>query len=145
MKKAFKITSLFLVLVLITAACSKEKRIERRLASKSGKWNIETITEIDYENGSQVYSGAYSNAGNFVFDEDGTLVETYIDDGTSYVYAGTWSNTEDKLTVIEDGDAMVYEIKEYSRKEMTLVYTDEYSGGGIAYKDVITINLVKDK
>jgi hypothetical protein len=144
MKKAIKITSLFLILVLITAACSKEKRIERRLPRKSGKWNIESYNETDYENGSQVYSETYSNVGNFVFDDDGTVVETYIDGGQTYVYSGSWSNTEDKLTIVEDGDAIVYDIEDFSRKEMTLVYTDQYTISNISYKDVITMKLVKD-
>lgn len=144
MKKAIRITSLFLVLVLITAACSKEKRIERRLPSKSGKWNIESYNVIEFQNGSQTDSETYLNVGNFVFDDDGTVVETYIYDGDTDTYSGTWSNTEDKLTIVEDGDAIVYDIEDYSRKEMTLVYTDQYTIDNISYKDVVTIELVKD-
>jgi hypothetical protein len=145
MKRVLTLTCMILLTGLVTLSCSKEKRIERRLASKSGKWNIETYTYQYYEDGALVESGAYSDIGYFIFDEDGTVVQTYTQDGTTYSYAGTWSNTRDEITFIEDGDATVWKITDYHRNEMTLEFTDVYSINGIDYRDVYVMKLEKDR
>lgn len=145
MKNVLRFTGFVLVAGLLTVSCSKEKRIERKLTRKSGKWNIEKYENEFYENGIMQEQYVMTNAGNFVFDDDGTVTETYIESGSTYTYAGTWSNTEDKLTIIEDGDAIVWTIKEFDKHEMELEYVDQYTSGGVTYRDVYTIELEKDK
>ena len=145
MKSFFSPLSIFVILFIVLSGCSKDKRIENRLSSGSGKWNIELYTESSYTNNTLDYSDSYANAGNMVFDDNGTLIWTFILDGFTDVYGGSWSNSKDDITIIVDGEGLVFKIKEYSRKEIELEYTDEYTFNGTTNKDVLFMKLVKDK
>ncbi len=138
------ITSL-VFLFIVLHGCSKDKRIENRLSSKTGKWNIELFTESSYTNNTLDYSDSYANAGNMVFDDNGTLIWTFILDGFTDVYGGSWSNSKDDITIIVDGEGLVFKIKEYSRNEIELESTDQYTYDGITYKYVNYLKLKKDK
>ena len=144
MKRIFQLSTMILLTAFVSASCSKETKIERRLTRKTGKWNIEHYETKFYENGMLTENENYHNIGYFTFDDDGTVIQTYTDGGDTYTYAGTWSNTDDKITFIEDGDAAVWSIKEDSKREMTLELVDQYSSGGTNYRDVYTIELERD-
>ncbi len=144
MKRVLQMSLMVLLVTFVSASCSKEKKIERRLTRKTGKWNIEHYETQFYENGVLVESSSYHDIGYFTFDDDGTVIQTYTQGGTTYTYAGTWSNTENTITFIEDGDAAVWSIKEDSKKEMTIQLIDQYSNGGTDYRDEYTIELERD-
>lgn len=140
-----KITKLLLLLSIVAlgfTGCSKEKRIEKNLVRKEGKWNVQTY-DYKYYYSNTYYpneSFSYSNAGNIVFEKNGTYIWTFTADGSSDISTGTWSNTADELTLIEDSDALKFKILDESRKEMKLEYTES---DGIE-KEVYTLTLKKD-
>jgi hypothetical protein len=141
MKKVAKLLLVLSVIAVGLAGCSKEKRIERHLYRKDGKWN-NTLYEYKYiEGGSVTYSEVYANAGYIEFDKNGSYVWTFISDGDSDVEAGTWTNTEDQLTMISNSVALQFKILEESKKEMKLEYT-EYNGSDT---EVYTLTLEKAK
>lgn len=144
MKSVLKLTAFVLLTAMVSSACSKERRIERRLSRKTGKWNIEKYEAKYYEDGYLTGEEAYSNAGYFTFDEDGTVVQVLTINGDSYTSAGTWSNSKDEITFMEDGYATVWKITEDSRKEMTLELEDSYSDGSTHYHDVYKMEIEKD-
>ena len=145
MKRSLKLTAIIVLTALVTFSCTKEKRIERHLSSRTGKWNIEMYKEQEYVNGSLDDEYSVADYGTFVFDEDGNVIMTFTEDGDTYTSAARWSNTKEELTFIEDGDAFVFTIKESSRKEIVLESVEEYSDGTDNYKDVLTFELKKDK
>jgi len=145
MKRILKLTTIVALTALVSFSCTKEKRIERRLSSRTGKWTIEMYKEQEYINGTLNDENTLVNYGTFVFDEDGNIIMTFTQDGDTYTSAGQWSNTKEEVTIIEDGYAYVLKIKESSRKEMTLENVEEYSDGSDNYKDVLTFELKKDK
>lgn len=124
--KSKLIFTLFIVFVGLSA-CSKDKRIERRLEKKDGKWNIKSMSYQYFNNNSLEDSFMFTNAGSFVFDDNGSVIYNYDYDGDSGSQSGTWSNTEDEVIMILDGEVLTMKIEEESRKEMTLNWTEEYS------------------
>lgn len=145
MKNILKLTGMVLLTAFVLASCSKEKRIERRLASRSGKWNIVKEDSQSYVNGVLEYSSSDANTGYITFDKDGSLVYTITDNGATESYAGTWSNTEDNLSLVVDGESAVFEIEEDDRKSMSLKMETTSTFNGDTYKDVYTMELEKDK
>jgi len=139
--KKINIALLSLLVVFVLASCSKEKRIEKSLYKKGGEWSVSSYKQESYTNGSLDYSDTYANAGTMDFSKSGTLVWTFTLDGYTDVYGGSWSNTEDKLTIIIDGEGIVFDIKERSRKSMMLenVQTDNYNGISNQYKLTLEI------
>lgn len=123
------------------SSCSKEKQIERRLQKKDGVWNIETITYEEYEDNVLIETEIQNNAGTFTFDES-TIVITFTEpNGSSDTFGGTWSNSDETVTIIVDGEALVMDVSDDSKKEITLTGEDIYSGGGTTYKDVYRYDL----
>lgn len=142
MKKATKLLLILSLFALVFTACSKEKRIERHLVRKEGKWNVETYDYKYYYNNTFFpnESYTYSGAGNFVFEKNGTYVWTTIMDGDTDISTGTWENTADELTLVQNSFTLKFKILEESKKEMKLEYTES---DGIE-KEVYTLTLKKD-
>jgi hypothetical protein len=117
MKTVTKMLFLFAILFIGLASCSKEKRIERQLVKKDGKWKI---TSVDYkyylENELQA-SQNFANAGTIEFSKKGTFIMTITSSGSPETSAGTWTNTEDKITIVTDGTASVLKISNSSKKK----------------------------
>lgn len=119
-----------LIVFIGLSSCSKDKRIERRLARKDGKWNITSMTYQYYIGNTLMDSEAYTNAGSFVFNDNGSVIYNYSYDGDSGSEGGTWTNTEDDVTMIFDGEVVVMKIDDESKKKMTLNWTEEYPSTG---------------
>ena len=143
MKSAIRL-SFFLLATIILNSCSKESVIERRLARRSGKWNIELYEAKYYDNGYYVGQETYANAGYFIFDEDGTVIQTITTNGQVESTAGTWSNTKNEITFIQDGNATVWRITDDSRKSLTIEFIDYYSDETTDYRDEFRMELEKD-
>lgn len=137
------VTKLLFVLSLIAfgfSSCSKEKRIERQLIKKEGKWKITSISYKYYLNNDLQQSESYANAGTMEFDKNGTVVLTFTLDGSPETFGGTWTNSKDEVTIISDGEASIMKIIDGPKKDkLTLEETEYYNGS--AEKDVYTYNL----
>jgi hypothetical protein len=92
MKNTAKLLLVLSLFALGFTGCSKEKRIERHLVRKEGKWNVDTYDYKYYYNNTFFpnESYTYSAAGNFVFEKNGTYVWTTTMDGDTDVSTGTW-------------------------------------------------------
>ncbi len=141
MKSVAKVFVLLSIFAIGFVGCSKEKRIERHLYSKSGKWNNTLYDYKYYYNGSQEGSIVYQNAGYIEFEKNGTYTWVFTADGSTDASTGTWSNTEKELIMTESGITTVFKILEESRKEMKLEYTET---DGVE-KEVYTLTFEKEK
>lgn len=95
-----KITSfLFMLSLIITAGCSKQKRIENHL-TKVKNWNIAKIEYQKAQSGSSMVAkvGTETNAGTMVFEKDGSGSYDYILDGQHRSGNFTWTNTVNDVT-----------------------------------------------
>ena len=124
MKNVTKLLLVLSVFALGFSSCSKEKRIERHLHSRSGKWNNTVYDYKYYNNGVLETSINYVDAGYIEFDKDGTYVWTFIADGETEIDAGTWENSEDDITLFQNSFGLKFKILEESRKDMKLEYTE---------------------
>ncbi len=144
MKKII-ILSIASVFVLFAQSCSKEKRIEKSLEKKDGKWNVTKHVYEEYSNGILSDSETYLNAGNIVFDDNGVIIWTLIADGDVETYGGHWTNDDESVTMVIDGEAIKLNIDERSKKELKLSgVIDTYSFGGTTYEDKLILDLERD-
>ena len=128
MKMLTKVLFLFAVLFIGLSSCSKEKRIERQLIKKDGKWKITSIDYKYYLDNELNYSENYPNAGTIEFDKKGTCVLTITLSGSPEVSSGTWTNSEDNITITADGETTVMRIAEGPKKgKMDLEQTEYYN------------------
>ncbi|TSJ39067.1 lipocalin family protein [Fluviicola chungangensis] len=128
MKMYAKILSLFLVLLIGLSACSKEKRIEKQLIKKDGKWKITSVDYKYYQNNVMESSMNFPNAGTIEFDKKGSFVMVITLNGSPQTVGGTWTNSEDEITIIADGGTTVMKITDGPKKgKMTLEETDYYN------------------
>ena len=128
MKTHIKILSLLVILLIGFSSCSKEKRIEKQLIKKDGKWKITSVDYKYYLNNELNYSENYPNAGTIEFDKKGTCILTITLSGSPEVSAGTWTNSEDNITITADGETTVMKITDGPKKgKMTLEETDYYN------------------
>ena len=117
---------MLMAVFMLAAACSKDKRIERRLQSREGKWNIDTYSFNEYENQVVVDSGSDSDAGYMIFEKNGSMALVLTN--FNQAIGGTWVNTSDEVILSATGGlALVMKITDDSRKEMTLEYTQIYN------------------
>lgn len=129
MKTHIKILSLLVVLLVGFSSCSKEKRIEKQLIKKDGKWKITSVDYKYYLDNELSYSENYPNAGTIEFDKKGTCILTITLTGVAEVTAGTWTNSEDNITITANGETTVMRIVEGPKKgkmdlEETYYYND---------------------
>jgi hypothetical protein len=143
--KRIIILSITTVVFLLAQSCSKDKRIERSLEKKDGKWNINKYAYEEYTNGTLSESETYLNAGNIVFSDNGILVWTFNIDGDIETYGGQWANDDESITLIIDGDAIKFDILERSKKEMKLSgVVDTYTIGSTTYEDKFQLEIERD-
>lgn len=144
MKNITKLLFVLSVFAIGFSSCSKEKRIERHLYSKGGKWNNTLYDYKYYNNGVQESAIVYQNTGYIEFDKDGKFTWVFTADGSTDASSGTWSNTKDQLTLIEPGNTVVYKILEESKKTLKLEYSETSTQFGDE-REVYTLTFEKDK
>jgi hypothetical protein len=122
------ITTLFII--GLNASCKKENRIEKNLWKKGGEWSVEsysltnTSTESECNNS---FTESGPNGTILLFREDGSGLQT--EDGVDSV-AFTYSNTEDNLILIVDGEKITYDIVwEKDKIDGSSTYSFTCSGG----------------
>ena len=128
MKMFTKVLFLFAILFVGLSSCSKEKRIERQLIKKDGKWKI-TSLDYKYYAGNQLQGAAtIPNAGKIEFSKKGTFVMTISIGGSPETMVGTWTNSKDAITIMADGSGSILNISEGPKKgKLKLDQTDYYS------------------
>ncbi len=144
MKNVTKLLLVLSVFAIGFSSCSKEKRIEKQLYSKSGKWNNTLYDYKYYLNGNLDGTAVYTNTGYIEFKKDGTYTWIFTADGDTDVSTGTWSNTEDQLSMIEPGNPLVWKIVEESKKTLKLEYSENSNIIG-EEREVYTLTFEKVK
>lgn len=137
MKKFFMITGLFLIGSIALTSCSKEKQLERRLFKKGGDWNVVSLHEVEYEDGSLIYDDTYTNCGTFHFDKDGKGSYSLTIAGQTESGNFSWSNDETTITM----DGSIYQVVKNEKDAITVKSSESYYSGGFQYNDEETINL----
>lgn len=134
MKNLMKVFGFFAILALVVTSCSKST--DKILVKKDGKWDVVTeyteykngvVTETSSEKGSITFSGS-----NF------TMVDT---DGDSI--SGTWSATDEKVTLSISGATILFNIVESKNKKQTWENIDKYTEDGDEWEDKTVLKLTR--
>ena len=142
MKKITQPFIMTIIAVLLLTACSKEKRIKRQLA---GSWTItEVVTETTINNGSPTTDTDNTETVT-TFEKDGSGTASSSGSGTNpFPKDFTWSNTDKTLTILDTDNAIttIYDVIEYSKKEMVLntISSETISGDNYTHNITITMN-----
>ena len=103
LKNQFFLSSLIL---LILPACSSEKKLERVLHKKEGKWNIASIIWEDQFPGDTtdyyIVSGHTENAGYFTFEKDYSGKYGFVVNDRGYFETYKWSVNETNIRAYRD-------------------------------------------
>ena len=118
---------LVLVIPALMNSCSKDRRLERRLHSKEGKWNIESLFQGNYESGELINSVSQDEAGFIVFEKNGSVMINLPVNNQYAAIGGTWSNTSDKVMIATAGQGLIFEVSEESKNKMTLTSKVNYN------------------
>lgn len=144
MKNITSILLLLSVFAIGLSGCSKEKKIEKHLSSKSGKWNNTLYEYKYYQDGTLEDVTTYPNAGFIEFQKGGGYDWTFTMDGTTTVSYGSWTNTDTQLSLTEGGNTTVWTILEESKKTLKIEYTETSTEFGDE-KEVYTLTFEKSK
>lgn len=144
MKMVTKMLFLFAVLVIGISSCSKEKRIERQLEKKEGKWRIASLDYRYYVSNELQAAGTYANAGKIEFGKKGTFTMTISINGVPETSVGTWTNSKDEIAVMIDGTGSVLKISDGPKKGKLKLNQTEYSSA-TDEKEVYIFDLEREK
>lgn len=146
--KNYKIIAFFLFTLLISASCSKEKRIEKSLSKKGGEWKTKSFVIDNYVNGNFTATDVYGTQGKMTFSENGSVIWRWDEDGYISDIPCTWSNTEDKLTINFVGDVLIFDITNRKKESMDLqaefISYSNTPGFNNTYKEVYKMTLEKN-
>jgi hypothetical protein len=146
--KTIKFLALSIVFIgLITlSSCSKETKIEKNLWKKGGEWNIESFNVKQTSTiASDNFEESYANVGTYTFNENGTGIVKLIIDEFIETSAFTYTNTENQLMITIDNETQYYNLIEWEKDNMKIVYAENfYEGvdgnlGSGVYKETITL------
>jgi hypothetical protein len=146
--KKFNFLALGIVFIgLITlSSCSKETKIEKNLWKKGGEWNIESFNVKQTSTyASDNFEESYANVGTYTFNENGTGTVKLIIDEFIETSSFTYTNTENQLMITIDNETQYYNLIEWEKDNMKIVYAENfYEGvdgnlGSGVYKETITL------
>jgi len=146
--KKFNFLALSIVFIgLITlSSCSKETKIEKNLWKKGGEWNIESFNVKQTSTyASDNFEESYANVGTYTFNENGTGTVKLIIDEFIETSSFTYTNTENQLMITIDNETQYYNLIEWEKDNMKIVYAENfYEGvdgnlGSGVYKETITL------
>jgi hypothetical protein len=129
MKKInFLALGIVFICLITLSSCSKETRIEKNLWEKGGEWNIESRTGkqtsiFAFNN----FDGTQVNVGTYTFYEDGT--GSYKHNAELLSGAFSYSNTENKLTIVMENVSRAYEIVEWKKNNLKISYSYNFYEG----------------
>lgn len=147
-KKMKRINFLLIVFLIAGAAvftsCKKETKIEKNLWKKGGEWNVESLYAKQIStNSADNFEETIYNYGTFTFKENGSGNYTITVDGDFEAGAFTYSNTEDKLTLIIDNQARIFDIVDWEKNKMKISITENFTSSGESITYTETMNLKK--
>jgi hypothetical protein len=116
---------LLILLLVVTAffACSDDKKINRSLHSKGGKWEIISYERYFWSPGGSNNQNTYwcSKCGTIEFKKDGSGTLTLSGADGSSAFKFTYTNTDNLLTLFIDDDGLVYDLTwNWEKDQMTL-------------------------
>jgi hypothetical protein len=129
MKKInFLALSIVFVGLIALSSCKKEVRIEKNLWKKGGVWNIESQTGKQTSTiASNNFDETIFNVGTYTFYEDGS--GSYKNNSELQPGAFTYSNTENKLTIVMENVSRAYEIVEWKKNNLKISYSYNFYEG----------------
>lgn len=128
---------------MFLSSCKKETRIERNLWNNDGEWNIENLVadQVSTNTADNFHETIY-NFGTFTFKKDGSGISRITVDGDVEIGMFTYSNTKDKLTLIVDNEARIFEM-DWKKNDLKLSITENYTSDGHQVTYTETLNLKK--
>ena len=111
MKKGLFI--LLLAFLAVTASCSKDAKINRRL---DGEWKVVSLAGLAPE-ANESYTFKFIKEDKLT--GNGTFTYTFL--SQSFVDAFTYSVLDQKITLIIDGTAEIFSVSKYEKDKMELV------------------------
>jgi hypothetical protein len=147
MKKInFLALSIVFIGLITLSSCSKETKIEKNLWKNGGEWNIESFNVKQTSTyASDNFEESYANVGTYTFNENGTGIVKLIIDNFVETSAFTYTNTENQLMITIDNETQYYNLIEWEKDNMKIVYAENfYEGvdgnlGSGVYKETITL------
>jgi hypothetical protein len=141
--KEMKFFTIGLLFVGITTflSCKKEVRIEKNLWKNGGEWNIESLTAKQIStNPVDNYNETVLNYGTYTFKKDGSGSYIFTVDGDVEAGAFAYSNTEEKLTLIINNEARVFDM-DWKKNNLTISITENYTSNGesITYTEILVL------
>ncbi|EDM38490.1 hypothetical protein PBAL39_20495 [Pedobacter sp. BAL39] len=135
---------LILFAAVLTLNSCKKDSVEKNSDRLNGTWNLESVADVQYENGVEVDRDANSDLNlNWEFRNDGTATVN-VDGGDVEV---TWSTTETVLSLVaaSEGKSRVdFNIKSLSKNDMHLEYINyDEAENGVSYRSVREYKLRK--
>jgi len=145
MKKInFLVIVLLIVVTALVSSCKKEAKIEKNLWNKGGEWNIESrVIKITSTIPSLNFNKTFYNWGTYTFKKDGNGNYTITVNGSFETGTLTYSNTEDKLTLIINNQARVFDILEWEKDKMKIINTENITSGEESITNIQIFNLKK--
>jgi hypothetical protein len=142
----FLALSILFICLITLSSCSKETKIEKNLWKKGGEWNIESFNVKQTSTyASDNFEESYANVGTYTFNENGTGTVKLIIDEFIETSSFTYSNTENQLMITIDNETQYYNLIEWEKDNMKIVYAENfYEGvdgnlGSGVYKETITL------
>ncbi|MEX0968792.1 MAG: hypothetical protein WD077_16295 [Bacteroidia bacterium] len=127
--KTLKLICFVVVAGVAFTACSKEKRLEKRLTKKEGVWNITSLEYKYFADGALYEDRTFSNVGSFEFEEtSGTMrLDSALFGDSAMSIPFTWDNTEDMVTVYTaDFDTLAFTVETDEKKEQVWFRAQEF-------------------
>lgn len=134
MKKVLSILISMLAVAVLFASCTKST--EKILTKKNGKWDI-VATYTYTVNG--VLEDSESEVASITF-EDKTF--TYVSSDND-VFTGTWSASKQKATLIADGEASIFDIKESKKNSQEWENINRSTENGVTEESKVIWKLTR--
>jgi len=145
MKKInFLLMMLLAMGTIMLSSCKKEARIEKNLWNKGGEWKIESIFAKQVSsNPADNFEETLYDYGTYTFKKDGSGSYIITVDGDIETGTFTYSNTEDKLTLIILNQPRIFDILEWEKDKMKIFISDNFTSNGNSVTYSETLNLKK--
>jgi len=125
----------------LLTGCNKEAKIDKNLWKNGGEWNIESLVANQVStNPSDNFNETVYNFGTFTFEKDGIGDYRFTVDGDFETGTFSYSNTEDKLTLIINNEARVFDM-DWEKDNLLITITENYTSDGesITYTEALQL------
>lgn len=135
-----KLTLLFLIAISTLVACKKDNA-ERNTDRLIGKWSVESVAYVRYENGVEKEREQYSDLPmKWDFRNNGTATVN-LDSEDEEV---TWIATENTLQITRGNAKIDFQINSLTKNYMHVIFEDDTEvRNGITYRETVEFKLRK--